>query len=257
MPYHALVGPLSKCNLTNELRLGPDGASQAGVFRNFGEGAFVDHHAIQFFLQFNPHRIRVASACPPRVDQFALLIKAENQRTERNALLGQRVPRNHKLLALDALDLHPVATARRLIRRVGQLRDDPLESELASFLEKLRAIPFDVIAVAKYSSVAQRLQQLGQHALPLAQRRAREIKPIDIDQIEDIEDEAGGRALIDRLLQSLKTRTARRIQRDDLSIEYRALQRQRFHCLSYSRSLRRPILAVPRPKTNFMISQVV
>src|SRR5215213_1926446 len=73
---------------------------------------------------------------------------------------------------------------------------------------------------------------------------------VDVDQIEDIEDEPSGCALIDRLLQALKTRPPRWIQRHNLSIEYGTLQRQRFYCLAHSRKLRRPVLAVPRPETN-------
>ena len=89
-------------------------------------------------------------------------------------------------------------------------RNDPLEPQFARFFEKLRAVAFDVIAVTQHAGIAQRLQQLREDALSLAQRAAREIESLDIDQIEDMENQTRTAALIDRLLQQLKTRTPRR-----------------------------------------------
>src|SRR6185369_1983540 len=139
MANYALVGPFCEGHFADQLWLGPDGAAEAGVFGDFGEGAFVYCDAIEFLLQINAHRVCVAGAGASRVDQFSAIVEAKNQRAEWNSFVRQRVSRDHKLLPLDAFDLQPVATARRLISRLSLFRNNALEPELASFLEKLRA----------------------------------------------------------------------------------------------------------------------
>src|SRR5215213_3633355 len=102
-------------------------------------------------------------------------------------------------------------------------RNDSLEPQFARLFQEQRAVALDVIAVTQHSAIAQRLQQLREDALSLSQRAAREIESLDVNQIEDMKDQTRTTALVDRLLQQLKTRAPRTVQRHNLAIENRSL----------------------------------
>src|SRR3712207_2068504 len=106
------------------------------------------------------------------------------------------------------------------------LRNDALYSVFASLFQKLRAVALDVIAVTQHPLVAQWLHQFGQDKFAVSQWSTNETVPLNVDQIEDVEKQSAAKVLIDRLLESLKTRTAGRIECHNFTVEYRALQLQ-------------------------------
>src|SRR6185369_4727162 len=82
-----------------------------------------------------------------------------------------------------------------------------------------------------------------------AQGTTCDVVTIDIDQIEYMKDQTRRGTFIDRVLQSLKTRTPLLIERDNLAVENRTLQRQRLHSFANCRKLRGPVFPVSGPET--------
>src|SRR5215203_5574131 len=121
MADDAFVGPFGESNFADELRLGPNRTSQTRVLRYLFKRPFLDRDSIEHLFQLDPQRVTKTGAGTPGVDQFSLVVKTKHERTERQALVRKGVACDDKLLSLNALDLQPVAAARRFVNRVGQL----------------------------------------------------------------------------------------------------------------------------------------
>ena len=110
---------------------------------------------------------RVAVEARPdlaRVVQAVRVVDADEQRAELDPrALGRREAADHELLAVLALELQPVARARRGIRCLGTLGDDALPALFAGLREHLDAL-FIAMRAQTQSSVP--LQQAAQQTLP-------------------------------------------------------------------------------------------
>lgn len=113
-----------------------------------------------------------------------------------------------------------------------------------------------MIAVTQNSLIAQRLHQFGQHHLAVSQWSPSKTEPVDVDQIKDMKKEARAELLVDRLLEPLKTRTARWIEGHDLAVENGALHWQSLYRLAEARKLAGPIVLISRPEANLLAMYV-
>src|SRR6185369_9881483 len=147
-----------------------------------------------------------------------------------------------------------VATPRRFVWRVRQLRDDALDAEVTRLFQEFRAVSFDVIAVTQDAMLAP--DQLLQHALPFEQRGSLEVEAFEVNQVKDFEHEPLPGGLVNGLLQHLKTTAARAVHRHDLSIEDRTLHWECLQGLHDVRKLVSPILLIPGPQTNVTALQM-
>jgi hypothetical protein len=92
-------------------------------------------------------------------------------------------PPGVRVLALD-----PIWRAAGSISRILPLRDDALEAKLASVIEDIRAVCFQVLIQPQ----AQRRswEHAGEHGLPHVQRVTPQIIAVEFDQVKGIEENA-------------------------------------------------------------------
>src|SRR6266704_4236833 len=91
------------------------------------------------------HRVREAGADLARIDEFTIVVVADQQRAGQAAALAFALQpaRDHQLLAHVVFDLDPLAAAPPwLVGRVELLAHDPLEPRLSARLEHGRAASF-------------------------------------------------------------------------------------------------------------------
>src|SRR5690348_14510622 len=148
-------------------------------------------------------RFRVeAGADLSDVAELALLLCREKKRAEAEALVAFRPADDDEFLALDALDLEPVAGARALVGAARLLRDDALALLPAHLLEQGLALADHMVAVDD-----RRIDAGEQRSEPVL---ADDVgKPLDVlasvdQQVEGVEDEVGAFLVLQRGLEQLE-----------------------------------------------------
>src|SRR6185312_10324940 len=140
------------------------------------------------------------------------------QRAEAAALVALRPADDHELLALDAFDLEPVASAgARMIGRAGLLRDDALAAHFADFAVQLLAAPDNMVAEEDRRMHA--LQQRGETVLALDVGQLLDVLAAIDQQVEGIESEVGASAVLQRRLEQLEARPALIVECDRLPVD--------------------------------------
>src|SRR5580704_18842220 len=113
--------PCGEVNLGDELGLDPDG-SVARVGRHGFEGCRVATELVEARAQVGMNFTGEAGASASRVNELALLVVAEEQRSDSiDVVRGQGEAADDQLLFVDALELAPVGTAIRDVFAVGAL----------------------------------------------------------------------------------------------------------------------------------------
>src|SRR5579864_7021039 len=102
-----------------------------------------------------------------------MLVRPEEQRAKADALVAFRPADDHELLALDALDLEPVARAGAPIWSARFLRDDALSAHLADFVKH-------VLAAADYMVT---VEDRRRHAL---EQRCQALLALDVREPSDV-----------------------------------------------------------------------
>src|ERR1700729_2801646 len=120
---------------------------------------------------------------------MTVAMHARHQRSE-FAISGFPAPQ-HDLLSGAGFGLGPVFGAARTIGRAEFLRDDTFQPQLRGGLQNAIAVVLEMLDIADRSGFAlwQRLQQLFQLLLALAERQRAKIHSISEQQIERKEDE--------------------------------------------------------------------
>ncbi len=215
------AGPAAEVHLDHEFRLDPFHASpQAFLLGDFLQRRVLARDLVEPALKIALHLLAPPGADPAGVAQHALLVIAEQQRADQAAaLVGGLVADDDQLLIVGAFDLKPIAGATGVIRRIGALRHDALEMQIAGVLEHGRAVGLEVIAEADHAFVGHVGEQRGQGALALQQRRSGQVLAIEVQDIEHIVDETVMAAILEVVLQRGEIRGAVFVDRGNLAVE--------------------------------------
>src|SRR6185369_3425008 len=178
------------------------------------------------------------------VSKLSSFLRRQQERAEPAALVALRPADDHEFLALDALDLEPIARADAFVGRVRLLGDDPLAPLLADFAEKFVASANDVIAVEDGRRHA--FQQRGQPLLAVDIRELANVLTTIDQQVEPKEDQIRTSLVFQSRLKQLEARSALVVERDRFSIDQATGRKLRrgFH---QGAKLVAPILAVAGP----------
>src|SRR5579864_2221727 len=200
MAQDSVAGKFGKCDLRNQLGLGPVSTLSIGS-RNLdrrlvGRERFHPLHQI-----LDQPRVEAGSDLAD-VGELALFLCGEKQRAKTDPLVALRPANDHEFLSLDALDLEPVASADALVGAARLLRDDTLAALLAHFAEQVLAAPDHMVAVddRRVDSGKERSEAVLAHDVG---------QPLDVlaaidEQVEGIEDEVGASLLLERRLEQLE-----------------------------------------------------
>src|SRR5205823_3410670 len=130
---HPVVGELAERDLGDELGFDPVRAFAVGARDLDGSfGGFERLHPLHEILDQLGVEAGADLAC---VSELAFLLHREKQRAEAAALVAFRPADDDEFLALDALDLEPIASPRSAIRSARLLRDNALAAHPADLAE--------------------------------------------------------------------------------------------------------------------------
>jgi hypothetical protein len=241
--HAAVVGPLGKRDLGDQLRLDPVPVRTGPRARRLGlERRTCAHDRREQLAQLAQQRLRVAGADLAAVDELACVVVADEQGADVGArALGIRVAADHHLLTQDALGLLPHHAAAGRVRLVAALRHDALETTLARECEEGGAVADDVIAVADRRAG----DELCEPRLAILERQRAQILVVEREQVEcEVHEVRAG--IRERLLQRLEARAAVGHHDADFAVDRGALHRQRGELRDDRRKLLAPVLEPAR-----------
>jgi hypothetical protein len=178
--------------------------------------------------------------------QASALERAHEQRANAIATaarLGESA--DHELLLGKTLRLHPVAAAPGAILRLAQLAHHALDRQTAGLAEEGVAAARDVIAVAqgRFRRCGEQPRQL---ALALVERQVREVRAVEVQEVEGDQAEGRAGAFEQSALQELKRGPPVLGEGDQLAVEQRRLDGQLSCRGEDRREAVAPILAAAR-----------
>ena len=153
-------------------------------------------------------------------------------------------PTIDEFLALDALDLEPVARAGTAVGRARLFRDDPLAALLAHRVEHGFAAADDMVAVKDRRRDA--FEQRRQPFLAFDVREFSDVLAAVDQKVEGVIDEVGALPVFQRRLQQLEARLALVVDRHRLAVDQAAGRKLR-RGLDQRLELVAPVLAVAGP----------
>jgi hypothetical protein len=151
LPQQAIIGPIGKLDLCDELGLDPMDTAPTSQRRLTLERRLLAFEPVHSTLHLNQSRLVESRAHSTRVGQVALIVIIPKQQ---GAEARSRAPRrgessDHEFLFVAALAFLPAWTAAGQIGRLGSLGYDPFEAPPAGLVAKLSAFSRDVLAVMK------------------------------------------------------------------------------------------------------------
>ena len=151
------------------------------------------------------------------VGELALILHREKQRAEAAPLVALRPADDDEFLALDALDLEPVARPGAAVGRTGLLGDDALAAHPADLAEQLLSAADDVVAIKDRRRDALEQRRKPFLALDIGQL-ANVLAAVD-QQVEGVEGEICAFLVLQRRLEQLEARAAFVVERDGLAVD--------------------------------------
>ncbi|MCY1236905.1 hypothetical protein D9M72_495800 [compost metagenome] len=122
--------------------------------------------------------------------QLALLPLTESERSKAFGRLASGVSGDHEITELERLRLGPGLRATTPIGCRGTLRNDPLQPQFRGLVVKPMPIAFDMVAELDGRTTGNLpLEQLRQQRLAPFQRNLGQVPPVEMEDIESIEDE--------------------------------------------------------------------
>ena len=244
MAQTAVGRPLRELDLTDQLGAHPVRSCRAGNSRR--EWRRGRRERVESTAQLHRCPAGEARADLADVDQLAVgIVHPEEQRTDAAApALRVGEPPDDELLLLDALGLQPCPPATGHVGRVATLRDHALQRHAARVTEKGRTVARDVIAVAQRRVRSGGVEQRAQCLLALLQRRAGEIAPVEVQEIEDEVDRLVGALAAERVLEGVEAGDAARKDHGRLAVEHGVADSEPACRARNARQARGPVLAV-------------
>ena len=219
-------GPAAEVRFDHQLGLDPANVATAA----FGVGDLIerrlgDLQRMQPLPQIARHRLAVAGADAPGIDQSAIVVIADHQSADRpRQHARRRIAADHEFLGVRAFGLDEGLAAAGAVGRIGALRHDAFERHAAGLLQHQRAVLVEMLAVADHVADAFGLvQQALELRLALAQRQLAQVAAVEMQQVEDVVDEGVAPALLEGGLQHREHRDAALVLDHDLAVDQRGV----------------------------------
>jgi hypothetical protein len=129
-----------------------------------------------------------------------------------------------------AFELDPVVRASRAVWRIGALANDAFELHLASGGHERRRIFGKIVRIAQERAFGL-FHQLVKEGAARPQQLLTEIRAVEPQKVEDVENDVGRTAPVESILQGIEVGLAIRIEYDRFCIDPRTVDRQRLECL--------------------------
>ena len=223
----AVLGPIREFHFADQLGPHPGDVLLRQVLVRL-QRAFVDSQRGELFVN-RLHGLAIEPrAHVPGPLEFALIVDSQNQSTEVIALALGESAQEERIRRMN-LVFHPITRTSRFIETRSLLPYDPFHALLFRRFEQSLPIA-EVLGIADH---VVRLQDFLQQALALDERQPAQIAPVQIQQIEGIEDHRmvpgaarhrAGVGHIDAALQQLETGHAALVQGRDFAIHDRGLR---------------------------------
>src|SRR4051794_18256305 len=261
-----VAGPAAELGPDHELRADPGHATEvpapaaAVVLRRWRvERRLLGDEWLHRREQALAGRRREAGADLAGKAQLAVLVHPDRDRPEiARVAFARRPAADDELLLGTDLELQPGRRpATRLIARAPELRDDPLEALAARRGHERLAVADDVRRIADAVRLA---QDAAQESLSILEGDAEERAPVEIEQIERLEDERTGRrgpgpatgrarpAFADPFLEEREVGPAVLVERDDLAVDDRLAGVDPGRGREQARKVRLAVLEAARPE---------
>src|SRR5437868_4849572 len=218
MAKDSVAGEFGEGDFGDQLRLHP--VSALAVSARHLDGRLVDlerphplHEVIdQLSAEAGPHFSDIS--------ELTLVLGRKEERAEAEALIALRPADDDELLALDALDLQPIARARAPVWRIRLLGDDALTARLAHGGEQLVAAADDVIAIEHRRRHAFKECREALLAFDIGQF-TNVLTAVD-QEIEGVENQVGALSVLESRLEQVEAGLAGVIDRDCLAVDQAA-----------------------------------
>ena len=220
----AVAGPAGELGSDDELRAQPLGVAGGRAGRRRRERRRIGRERRDGRQELGPVRVREARADLAGVAQAAVLVDADEERTEVDRLAGPLHPAtDDELLLGPDLDLLPRHRPRSgHVRRAAVLGHDPLEAPLARGLEERDPVGLDVLAQA---DARVRAKDAGEESAALLERLVEERSAVEMKEVEDLVDErcrlVGRSPPLDPCLEEGEVGLAVLVESDDLAVDDR------------------------------------
>ena len=184
----AVAGPARELGADDELRAQPLGIASGRAGRRGRERRRIGREWRDGGQELGPVRIREAGADLAGISEAAVLVDADEERTEVDRPARPLHPATDDELLLGSdLDLLPRHRPRSgHVRRAAVLGHDPFEAALSCDFEERDPVGFDVFAQA---DARVRAQDVGEESAAFLERFFEERPAVEMKEVEDLVDE--------------------------------------------------------------------
>ena len=180
MPQQTVVGPGRERHLDHDFRFHPvNHAAGRHAGRRIREGTRFLRERLERPAKVPERLLGESRADAPAIDQLGrAAVVTHEQRPQRVARTARVCPAaDHKFLALETFDLHPVRRPPFLVVTVDSLGDDALQTIMARLRKDLVARSGQVIVVADQARAFRLAEPALEQLLALDQRERRRSCP--------------------------------------------------------------------------------